>query len=146
MYIESNTYNDDNVNFDNEPVNYKSRPSYNSNVNNPSDLNYMHILMKKKKKEILNQKIREERELKELENCTFKPKINNYANKDNVVPFEMNGIQAELRIEKLHRIGTETLINKKDKTRDDMELEKNRKEYTFKPSINDRFVINFLIT
>jgi len=107
-------------------------------VNNSSDLNYLHIIMKKKKKEIQNQKIRQERDLKELENCTFKPKINNYSTKDNVVPWDVNGVQGDTRIEKLHRIGTETLINKRDKTRDDMELEKNRNEYTFKPAINDK--------
>ena len=94
--------------------------------------------MKQKKKEILNQKIREERELKELENCTFKPKINNYSYKDNIIPCDLNEFAPNMRIQTLHRIGTEMLINKKDKTKDDIELERYREECTFKPNINDK--------
>ena len=125
---------------DNDEFSSKSRLRQSeNNVNNSNDPNYINILnMKQKKKEILNQKIREERELKELEKCTFKPKINNYAQKDNIIPCDMNEFVPNMRIQTLHRIGTEMLISKKDKTKDDIELERYREECTFKPNINEK--------
>jgi hypothetical protein len=105
--------------------------------NNGGELDYIQIVnLKKQKQEKINAKIREEKEIKELEKCTFKPKINNYTFRDNIFP--VDSIQKDQRIERLHRIGTESIINKKNKTKDDIEIEKYGKECTFKPNINER--------
>lgn len=93
------------------------------------------MIYKKIKKEKMNEKIREEKEIKELENCTFKPKINNYQFRDNVI-----SLDKQQRLNRLYQKGTETLINKKNKTKDDLDVEKYGAECTFKPIINDREV------
>ena len=109
-----------------------SRPSTSASQPDYTDI----LLMKKKKQEKLNEKMREEKQLRELENCTFKPKINTYTPKDNVCPID--ALQKDQRLEILYKKGTELLINKKDKTKEDLEIEKYGKECTFKPNINER--------
>lgn len=109
------------------------------------DYDYFNTIQQKKKlKEKINEKIREEKELKELEYCTFKPKINNnYPIRDNIVPLDDNILRtSEYRVEQMYKVGTETLISRKNRTRDDMELDKNAKECTFKPNINEKELNN----
>jgi hypothetical protein len=108
------------------------KPSTNGSQPDYTDI----LIMKKKKQEKLNEKMREEKQLRELENCTFKPKINSYTPKDNVCPID--AFQKDQRIEVLYKKGIELLINKKDKTKEDLEIEKYGKECTFKPNINER--------
>ena len=75
-----------------------------------------------------------------MENCTFKPKINDYKFKENVynaVEGFNQPLTREQRIDLLYKKGTEFQMSKKDKTRDDYEIEKYGKECTFKPNINN---------
>jgi sucrose-6-phosphate hydrolase SacC (GH32 family) len=104
---------------------------------NNSPLDFVEVMnLKKKKVEKYTEEIRKEKELKEMENCTFKPKINNYNLRDNVVPLDGGGNQ---RIELLYKKGTENLINKKKtKTKVDIDFEKNGRECSFKPNIYER--------
>ena len=68
---------------------------------------------------------------KELENCTFKPNVNhNYPLKENEDGSQMG------RIEYLYKMGLQIFLNRKDKTKDDIDKEKNEKECTFTPNID----------
>ena len=89
--------------------------------------------LEKEKEKYLEQKEKEEKKI-----CTFRPKINsNSQYKNNIIPVGENVNIQELRMEMLYKKGTENLLNKKDKTLEEIELEKNKKELTFKPNINE---------
>ncbi len=69
-----------------------------------------------------------------MKDCTFKPKINsNYIvdyNKNND-----NKDKSKRRIEVLYKKGITDVMNKKDKTSDEYDAEKNQKDCTFKPNL-----------
>ena len=91
------------------------------------------ILLHDKKRIAETQKVREELERKELKECTFKPKINqDYANKK-----EKNDDNNEKknRMIELYEKGTADIKKKKNRTKDEMEIERQRKELTFHPNI-----------
>jgi len=79
---------------------------------------------------------------KELEKCTFKPKINYYHNNDtNIVRMTTNSNNSnnnEDRIEQMYKRGLYNIANKKDKTKDEVDLERFGKECTFKPKIENK--------
>lgn len=75
-----------------------------------------------------------------LKDCTFKPKINTNYKKDNVFQVDNNAID---RCDLLFKLGTQSIIQKKDKTRNDYEIEKYGDECTFKPAINTEFSPRF---
>ena len=94
--------------------------------------------MQKKKINIEKEKEKylEQKEKDEKKNCTFKPKINaNAQYKNNLIPIGNNSI-LEQRMDFLYKKGTEQILNKKDKTLDEIEVEKYKNELTFKPQIN----------
>jgi len=68
-----------------------------------------------------------------MKDCTFKPKINSNYRKDNVIPVDNSSVE---RYDLLFKLGTQSIIQKKDKTRNDYEIEKYGDECTFKPNIN----------
>ena len=99
-------------------------------------------LSNSKKKNFLEkekEKYLEQKEKEEKINCTFKPKINSNAQyKNNIIPIDNNNNNInEKRMDYLYKKGTEKIINKKDKTLDEIEVEKYKKELTFKPQINN---------
>ena len=101
-------------------------------------------LSNSKKKNFLEkekEKYLEQKEKEEKINCTFKPKINSNAQyKNNIIPIDKNNNNNninEKRMDYLYKKGTEKIINKKDKTLDEIEVEKYKKELTFKPQINN---------
>jgi len=75
-----------------------------------------------------------------MKDCTFKPKINNNYRKDNIYQVDNNAID---RRDLLFKLGTQSIIQKKDKTRNDYELEKYGDECTFKPNINPEILPKF---
>jgi uncharacterized protein with ParB-like and HNH nuclease domain len=75
-------------------------------------------------------KLKEDNQKKELENCTFKPKINTYNNESNIIK-----PNAAHRIDQLYKKGINSIYNKKDKTKDELDVEKHGKECTFKPNL-----------
>ena len=89
--------------------------------------------LEKEKEKFLEQKEKEEKKI-----CTFKPKINsNSKYNNNIIPVAENINTQEFRMELLYKKGTEILLNKKDKTNDEIEAEKYKNELTFKPNIHD---------
>ena len=80
------------------------------------------------------EKQRKQKEEEEMKQCTFKPKINTNHKKDND---DIQFPNVEERAELLYKKGTEILLNKKDKTSDEIEVERNKKDFTFKPNIHE---------
>lgn len=143
---EFNIHNNENVENSRPRQQYFS-PRHQQRSNNlkspkKNEIDYIEAMnLKKKKQEKMNEKIREEKQLKELENCTFKPKINEYKFRENVINVVEGTnipLTREQRIDQLYKKGTEFIMGKKNKTKDDYEIEKYGKECTFKPNINER--------
>lgn len=110
--------------------------STNFNINNRIDMLYLESTKKKNTIE-QNEKFKKARELKEMESCTFKPKINsNYQMKNNVFPIDQSQT-IEQRVEMLYKKGTEQIIHKKNKSRTEMEFERSVNDCTFKPIVHD---------
>ena len=63
-----------------------------------------------------------------MKDCTFKPKINQLQG-------ELRKNNSVKRLDELHKIGKQYISGKKNKTRDEIEIEKNQQEYTFKPNL-----------
>ena len=92
------------------------------------------ILLHDKKRIAETQKVKEELEKKELKECTFKPKINqDYISKKEKKDNDNN--EKKNRMVELYEKGTADIKKKKDRTKDEMEIERQRKELTFHPNI-----------
>jgi len=80
--------------------------------------------------------------LKKKEYCTFKPKINNtkkYLNKEvgnneNNLPV-LTTIQ---RVEMMYNKGKMDLLKKQYRKQDEVEYDRDNKEFTFKPNLNEK--------
>jgi len=83
------------------------------------------LLIKKKKREKIMAKKKEEEEHKELDYCTFSPKILEYILEQ----------PRKDRFDTLFKMGTRVNQNRKDRPRAEIEVEKNGKECTFKPNL-----------
>ena len=68
---------------------------------------------------------REEMTRNEVKQCSFAPKIQEFA---------LDQPRGE-RFENLYRLGTKFLQNRKDKSLEEVEMEKNGKDCTYKPKI-----------
>jgi hypothetical protein len=79
-------------------------------------------------------KKKEEIESKEYNQCTFKPKI--------IQTPELEPQSRADRFEQLYKIGTSTNLNKKDKKKEDFEIN-DEKVLTFKPNI-DKYQFSYL--
>ena len=115
--------------------------------NNPqtkdSHMDYIErILLHDKKRIAETQKVKEELEKKELKECTFKPKINEDYMIKKVKTIEKAGQNNDNNAEKKNRMielyekGTADIKKKKNKTKEEMEVESQIKECTFHPKIN----------
>lgn len=90
------------------------------------------LIVKKKKKENMYAKMKEEINEKEMEGCTFKPKINEDYH------LTKEGIEVDDRTDrwdKLYKTGIQIISSKKDKSKDIIEVELYGKECTFRPKI-----------
>lgn len=74
---------------------------------------------------------RVETESKEILECSFKPKINN--------DYTLEHSRID-RFENLHKNGTKHIQNKKDRAKEEIEVEKNAKECTHKPLITNEII------
>ena len=126
-----------------------------------TNLNYFdRILLLDRKRLIQNQKIREEMEQKKILECTFQPKISNYLtnninNKNNkhkklknknsygsskisnkINKNKLNGLKKNV-FDELYEDGKQKLKSRKDKTKEEIELEEQKLEFTFKPNIKN---------
>ena len=113
-----------------------------------SNMEYIdRILLLDKKRIAENQKIKEEMQKKEIKECTFKPKINQTypmakkknkeANEENKNEKNLKKNKSKNKFEELYEIGKNKIQAKKNKPREEIELEKQRKECTFQPNINN---------
>lgn len=93
------------------------------------------LLIQGKKRIAENQKIKEELERKEMEQCTFKPKINEKVDKT----------QASTRIEELYKKGKKDLKSRKDKSKAEIEVIGQEQELTFQPTIIARIPDNKVV-
>jgi len=104
---------------------------YDENFN----INYINMLLiKRKKKDKLMAQKREEIESKELSNCTFKPKVNVEYSFSNTI--HENSTQKTDVFDNLYKHGKNLKVNRKDRTKEEIEIEKNGKECVFNPQIN----------
>ena len=120
------------------------------------------ILLLDKRRLAENQKIKEELLKKETKECTFKPKINqtyplkkkeskqnnqtktenneNNENKGNNATNNINGknkSKNKSRFDQLYEHGKKYIQSKKDKSREEIELERQKNECTFQPNIKN---------
>jgi hypothetical protein len=113
-----------------------------------SNMEYIdRILLLDKKRIAENQKIKEEMQKKEIKECTFKPKINQTypmakkrnkeANEENKNEKNLKKNKSKNKFEELYEIGKNKIQAKKNKPREEIELERQRKECTFQPNINN---------
>ena len=133
----------------------------NLNINNNSifqktNVEYLNrVLLLEQKKQMDINKIREEKEQKQKQECTFKPKISQYDPKkkgkydDYKLKYntEINQDKNSNNLKKknsaknknifieLYENGIQKLKAKKDKTKEQVELEEQKSEYTFQPKI-----------
>ena len=111
------------------------------------------ILLLDKKRIAETQKIKEEIEKKQIKECTFKPRINQYQlvkkgkkeenknsnnkkeeNKDKDIKNKRN-VKGKNKFEELYEEGRNKIKNKIYKTREEIELEEQKSECTFQPNI-----------
>ena len=125
---------------------------------NSNNIEYIErILLLDKKRIAENQKIKEELNQKEIKECTFKPKINppyvivKKGKEDSVKKkskeekknlkddksLKKSKSKGKNKFEELYEQGKKILQSKKDKPKEEIELEQQRKECTFQPSIKN---------
>ena len=85
------------------------------------------LFLQDKRRILENEKIKDENIKKEMEKCTFKPKINNYSSSKEKITNRFDELIIRENEKKKHR---------RNKTKDEIDLENNEKEYTFKPNIS----------
>ena len=146
--------------------NYKEKISVNQNETNSSNSQFKksnmeyidRILLMDKKRIAENQKIKEELEKKQLQECTFKPKINityplmkknskeknkdidknSDENKNKDDNKKSNEEKKNInRIEELYEKGKKELQSRKDRTKEEIEIEQQKNECTFQPYLYD---------
>ena len=95
------------------------------------------ILLHDKKRISENQKVKEELEKEQLKECTFQPKINHeYLTKKEKKSSDIsNNKDKKNRMVELYEKGTADIKKRKNRTKDEMEIERNYKELTFHPRI-----------
>ena len=111
---------------------YKDKILLNQNENNVNMKHVDRLLLLDKKRKAENQKIKEELDKISIQGCTFKPKINlSYpkTKKNNINKNKKN------KFEELYEKGLKILQSKKDRTKEEVELEKQKNELTFQPSL-----------
>jgi hypothetical protein len=113
---------------------YKDKILLTQNENNVNMKHIDRLLLLDKKRKAENQKIKEELDKIRIQECTFKPKINlsypkTKKNKSN------NNINKKNKFEELYEKGKIILQSKKDRTKEEIELEKQQNELTFQPSL-----------
>ena len=91
------------------------------------------ILLHDKKRIAETQKTKEELEKQELKECTFKPKIN----QDYIIKNKQtrnNDNEKKNRMEELYEKGTADIKKRKNRTKEEIEIEKHKNECTFRPN------------
>ena len=138
-YQQKNIDNDEDNKNKTKKENSKEKQDNNDNNENKEDphMKYIEkILLHDKKRAIEIQKAKEELEKKELQECTFKPKINPEYISDKTKKSNLNENKPEnkkSRMIELYEKGTADIKKRKNKTREEMEVESQIEECTFQP-------------
>ena len=138
-YQQKNIDNDEDNNNKTKKEKSKEKQDNNDNNENKEDphMKYIEkILLHDKKRAIEIQKAKEELEKKELQECTFKPKINPEYISDKTKKSNLNENKPEnkkSRMVELYEKGTADIKKRKNKTREEMEVESQIEECTFQP-------------
>ena len=138
-YQQKNIENDEDNKNKTKKEKSKEKKDSNENNENKEDphMKYIEkILLHDKKRAIEIQKAKEELEKKELQECTFKPKINPEYISDKTKKSNLNGNKPEnkkSRMVELYEKGTADIKKRKNKTREEMEVESQIEECTFQP-------------
>ena len=138
-YQQKNIENDEDNNNKTKKEKSKEKQDNNDNNENKEDphMKYIEkILLHDKKRAIEIQKAKEELEKKELQECTFKPKINPEYISDKTKKSNLNENKPEnkkSRMVELYEKGTADIKKRKNKTREEMEVESQIEECTFQP-------------
>lgn len=99
-------------------------------------MNYVDMLLiKKNRKEKITASKKAEMEKKQIAECTFHPKVNVEYSFSNNTTLENQNPRSE-RFEILYKTGKNNNLNRKDKTKEEIDVEKNSKECLFHPQIN----------
>lgn len=93
------------------------------------------LILKRQKQQNTYVKLKSEYKDKELEPCTFKPKVNEKYEPSAREEVEGDSDPRKDRWEKLYRIGIQTQANRKDKPKDDLEVELHGQECSFRPDL-----------
>ena len=119
----------------------------NESNNNPEKISHMEyiqrILLNDRKRIAETQKMREELEKNQLKECTFRPKINKeYLSKiGGKVLNKTSQSEKKIRILELYEKGTADIKKKKDRNREEIEVEQQIKECTFHPNIKRQKIV-----
>ena len=138
-YQQKNIDNDEDNKNKTKKEKSKEKNENNDNKENKEDphMKYIEkILLHDKKRAIEIQKAKEELEKKELQECTFKPKINPEYISDKTKKSNLNENKPEnkkSRMIELYEKGTADIKKRKNKTREEMEVESQIEECTFQP-------------
>ena len=138
-YQQKNIDNDEDNKNKTKKEKSKEKNENNDNNENKEDphMKYIEkILLHDKKRAIEIQKAKEELEKKELQECTFKPKINPEYISDKTKKSNLNENKPEnkkSRMVELYEKGTADIKKRKNKTREEMEIESQIEECTFQP-------------
>ena len=138
-YQQKNIDNDEDNKNKTKKEKSKEKNENNENKENKEDphMKYIEkILLHDKKRAIEIQKAKEELEKKELQECTFKPKINPEYISDKTKKSNLNENKPEnkkSRMVELYEKGTADIKKRKNKTREEMEVESQIEECTFQP-------------
>ena len=138
-YQQKNIDNDEDNKNKTKKEKSKEKKDNNENNENKEDphMKYIEkILLHDKKRAIEIQKAKEELEKKELQECTFKPKINPEYISDKTKKSNLNENKPEnkkSRMVELYEKGTADIKKRKNKTREEMEVESQIEECTFQP-------------
>ena len=138
-YQQKNIDNDEDNKNKTKKEKSKEKKDNNDNNENKEDphMKYIEkILLHDKKRAIEIQKAKEELEKKELQECTFKPKINPEYISDKTKKSNLNENKPEnkkSRMVELYEKGTADIKKRKNKTREEMEVESQIEECTFQP-------------
>ena len=124
-----------------EKLNMGSNENYttNSQFKNPNMQYIDRILLLEKKRIQENQKMKEELEKNKIKECTFKPKINQdyimKKQKNDKNKQDKNNSKKNNRFEELYEEGKQKIQLKRDRSKEEIEIEEQGNECTFQPDI-----------
>jgi len=117
---------------------------HNNSPEKDSNMEYIErILLNDRKRIAETQKMKEELEKKQLKECTFRPKINQeyHSRKEGSIQNKESKSEKKNRMLELYEKGTADIKKKKDRKKEEIEVEQQIKECTFHPNIKRQEIV-----